>query len=79
MRFNTTVLWVLILTLCTSGCKKWDDHTSISNQDLTMNLTDAIAQRQNLSKFYEYLQKAGLDKELSSSKAYTVGPLVNNA
>ena len=72
MHFKTRLLSVLFLALCMTACKKWDDHTQLNNQALGMNLLEAISKQPNLSKFYEYLQKTGLDKVLSSSKSYTV-------
>jgi hypothetical protein len=79
MRLKTTFLWACFFALCMTGCKKWDDHNQVDNQDLTKTLLDEIAQRSNLSKFYEYLQKTGLDKELASSKTYTVWAPGNSA
>lgn len=79
MYLKTSILWVSFFALCFVGCKKWDDHNQIGNQDLSKTLLDEISQNSNLSKFYEYLKKTGLDKELSSSKTYTVWAPVNNA
>jgi hypothetical protein len=50
-----------------------------NNPDLNMTLLEVIGQRTDLSKFYEYLRKTGLDKELSSSKTYTVWAPRNEA
>jgi hypothetical protein len=79
MYLKTTLLWVFFFALCLAGCKKWDDHNKIGNQDLSKTLLDEISGRSNLGKFYEYLKKTGLDKELSSSKTYTVWAPVNDA
>ena len=79
MRLKTTFLWVFVFAACIAGCKKWDDHNQVDNQDLTKTLLVQISQRSDLSKFYEYLQKTGLDKELASSKTYTVWAPVNSA
>lgn len=79
MYFKTTLLCTLFFAFFLAGCKKWDDHTKLTNQDLNKNLSDEISQRSNLSKFYEYLKKTGLDKELSSSKTYTVWAPTNDA
>ncbi|MBE7171215.1 MAG: fasciclin domain-containing protein [Williamsia sp.] len=76
---KTTFLWISLLALCGVSCKKWDDHNKVDNADLTKTLLTEISQRSNLSKFYEYLKKTGLDKELSSSKTYTVWAPVNDA
>ena len=79
MHFRTKFLWVFFVALSLAGCEKTEDHNTINNQDLSINLLEAISQKANLSKFYEYLQKTGLDKELSSSKTYTVWAPVNDA
>ena len=70
---------MLTFALVIIGCKKWEDHTNIENQDLTKTLQDEISQRSNLSKFFEYVKKTGVDKELASSKTYTVWAPVNDA
>ena len=79
MYFKTTLLCTLFFAFLLAGCKKWDDHTKLTNQDVSKTLSDEISQRSNLSKFYEYLKKTGLDKELSSSKTYTVWAPTNDA
>jgi hypothetical protein len=79
MYFKTTLLCAFFFAFFLAGCKKWDDHTKLTNQDLSKTLSDEISQRSNLSKFYEYLKKAGLDKELASSKTYTVWAPTNDA
>lgn len=61
------------------ACKKWEEHNEITNQDLTKTLADEIGQRSNLTKFYEYVKKTGLEKELASSKTYTVWAPTNDA
>jgi regulatory protein YycI of two-component signal transduction system YycFG len=79
MYFKTTLLCTFFFTFFLAGCKKWDDHTKLTNQDLSKNLSEEISQHSNLSKFFEYLKKTGLDKELSSSKTYTVWAPTNDA
>lgn len=61
------------------ACQKWDDHNSLKNDALGQSLFDVISSRSNLSKFKEYLVKTGLDKELASSKSYTVWAPTNDA
>lgn len=70
---------ILFFTLSLSGCKKWDDHIEVVNESRKQNLFEEIGKRANLSKFNEYLVKTGLDKEISSSKTYTVWAPVNEA
>lgn len=79
MYSKTKFLCVFIFAHCLAGCNKWDDHTNVSNQDLKLSLLEAINQKTNLSKFYEYLQKTGLNKDLASSKTYTVWAPTNDA
>ncbi len=79
MHFKTTLLGLMIFIFFMQGCKKWDDHTKITDENLTVNLLEEINNRSNLSKFSEYLQKTGLDNEISSSKTYTVWAPTNDA
>jgi uncharacterized surface protein with fasciclin (FAS1) repeats len=79
MYFKTTLLCTFLFAFFLSGCKKWDDHTKLANQDLGKNLSDEISQHSNLSKFYEYLKKTGLDQVLASSKTFTVWAPTDNA
>lgn len=79
MYLKTTLLCTLFFAFYLAGCKKWDNHTQLINQDLGKSLLEEIGQNANLSKFYEYLQKTGLDKELASTKTYTVFAPVNSA
>lgn len=62
-----------------AACKKWDDHNNINNQDLSINLQQAIAADDNLSIFKELITKTGLDTLLQSSKNYTVWAPANSA
>src|SRR5438067_191655 len=79
MYLKTTFLWIFFFALCLAGCKKWDDHNKVENQDLTKTLLDEISQHSELSKFYGYLKSTGLDKELASSKEHTVWVPTNDA
>lgn len=62
----------LFFTVGLTACKKWEDHTAIGNQDLTIDLSQAIASSSNLAKFLQYINSTGLDTLLKSSKTYTV-------
>ncbi len=73
----TVVVFVLMLGI--TGCNKWKDHTAITQQDLTQNLLQAIASNPDLSKFREYVGKAGLDSVLQSTKTFTVWAPTNTA
>jgi uncharacterized surface protein with fasciclin (FAS1) repeats len=70
---------VLFFTLVIAGCKKWDDHTAVTEQDLTVNLLEAISSNPNLSKFREYIGTAGLDSVLQATKTFTVWAPTNTA
>jgi hypothetical protein len=61
------------------ACKKWDDHNNINNQDLNINLQQAIEADENLSRFREFISQTGLDTLLQSSKNYTVWAPTNSA
>lgn len=72
MHFKKTLLCLLAVIAFITSCNKWDDYYSVNDQNLKVNLLDQISQNPTLSKFYQYLQQTGLDKELSSTKSYTV-------
>jgi Fasciclin domain len=80
MRFKQQIfLMVAVFTITISGCKKWDDHIAVDNQDLTRDLYTIIANDPSLSKFGELISKAGLDTLLKSSKTYTIWAPSNDA
>jgi uncharacterized surface protein with fasciclin (FAS1) repeats len=80
MRFKKEyLLAVAIFTIIISGCKKWDDHTAVNNQDLTKDLYTKMAEEPGLSKFAALVTQAGLDSLLKSSKNYTVWAPSNDA
>jgi len=77
-------IWHLMILLFTgsisfTACKKWEDHNKVTNQDLTINLLQALAADDNLSTFSGYITKTGLDTALGSSKNYTVWAPTNDA
>ncbi|MBC7947708.1 MAG: fasciclin domain-containing protein [Chitinophagaceae bacterium] len=73
MRCQFKALTILaIFTLSLLGCRKWEDHTKIDNQDLSQDLWQAVSSNPALSKFSQYLESTGLDSILKSSKTYTV-------
>lgn len=71
-------LLLSLLALNYLSCKKWDDHNS-TDPLLNGNLLVEIKTHADLSKFVELLEKSGLDKEITSSKTYTVWAPTNNA
>jgi uncharacterized surface protein with fasciclin (FAS1) repeats len=70
VKYSLIISTVLIIGLY--SCKKWDEHTAVVNPAATETIFEQISKRTNLNKFEEYLLKTGLDKELNSSKIYTV-------
>jgi hypothetical protein len=70
--FNRYFFAVVFFATGLAGCKKWEDHTAIGNQDLITDLSQAVAANASLSKFMQYVDAAGLDTLLRSSKTYTV-------
>ncbi len=81
MDFTKKYAWLLgcLMIIVVSSCKKWDDHTAVTNQALNETLTQEIAKHTELSKFNDYLIKTGLDQVLASSKNYTVFAPNNDA
>jgi uncharacterized surface protein with fasciclin (FAS1) repeats len=69
---NRLLITALILALGLAACKKWDDHTELTNPDLEESLIEGLSVNPDLSKFTEYVKKAGLDNILGSSKTFTV-------
>jgi uncharacterized surface protein with fasciclin (FAS1) repeats len=68
-----------MVMIALGGCKKWDDHIAPTEAVLDQTLTEAIAQRPNLSRLSEYLKKTGLDKMLSEAGTYTIWAPDNTA
>lgn len=61
------------MILMTLGCKKMtEEHNAIGDPMLQKNMFEVISQNPSLSTFSKYLVETGLDKELASSKSYTV-------
>ena len=76
---HTRFIYIIFFMLTLTACKKWDDHTRLTDPGLKQNLFQLISSNPELSRFTEYLVKTGLDKEISSSKIYTVWAPVNSA
>jgi Fasciclin domain len=70
---------LLLFAFATAGCNKWKDHTEITQQDLTNNLLQAVSANPDLSKFREYIGKAGLDSVFQATKTFTVWAPTNAA
>lgn len=62
-----------------SSCQKMtDEHNQVTDGALEKNLMRTIIDNPDLLKFAEILQETGYDKELSSSRSYTVFALKNS-
>lgn len=78
-RKKILALGAFVLMLGITGCNKWKDHTAVTQQDLSQNLLQVITSNPDLSKFREYVGKAGLDSVLQSTKTFTVWAPTNAA
>lgn len=76
--YKKTLLFAAIPFLL-AGCKKWDDHNAITDPDVEKNLMQQIQADEGLSTFAGLLVKSGYDKEITSSKTYTVFAPTNTA
>jgi Fasciclin domain len=72
------LLLISVIALNYLSCKKWDDHNQ-NDVSLDVTLMQEIKKRPDLGKFTELLEKSGLDKEIASSKTYTVWAPSNDA
>jgi uncharacterized surface protein with fasciclin (FAS1) repeats len=78
-RLKKISLLAFCFTVAVTGCNKWKDHTEITQQDLSINLLQAVSANPDLSKFREYIAKAGLDSVLQATKTFTVWAPTNTA
>jgi uncharacterized surface protein with fasciclin (FAS1) repeats len=73
INFRQIVFFLAAISLLTAGCKKMtDEHNAVIDPSLKKNLMDMIDENPDLSTFAGYLRQTGLDKELISSKSFTV-------
>lgn len=79
LQLKYLLLWSGLATAGLTGCNKWDDHIALHEQALNRNLMEEVSLHPELSKFSEYLSKTGLDKEIISSKTYSVWAPSNDA
>lgn len=81
MRFTMKKIAVM-MSLFAAGltaCNKWDDHNEITDPALGKTLIEEISSRADLSVYASLLKQSGLDKELSSSKVFTIWAPTNDA
>ena len=76
---SNTKLYLLLLVVCWISCKKWADHTEVTNPNLQHNLLQLINSDTSLSQFSALLVKSGYDKEISASRTHTVWAPRNSA
>lgn len=73
INFRHTVFFSAFIILFITGCKKMtDEHNEVTDPALGKNLMDLIDENPNLTTFAGYLRQTGYDKELKSSKSFTV-------
>jgi uncharacterized surface protein with fasciclin (FAS1) repeats len=79
IRFWNRVLASAFAVLLITGCKKLtDEHNAIADDSLKKTLMNLVDENPDLSTFAGYLRQTGYDKELNSSKSYTVFAPSNN-
>jgi uncharacterized surface protein with fasciclin (FAS1) repeats len=76
---NKNLYLLLVLIVMLTACKKWDDHTAVTNPDLNQNMLQAISANPDLSTFRQFVSKTGLDSMLQASKTFTVWAPTNQA
>jgi uncharacterized surface protein with fasciclin (FAS1) repeats len=76
---NKYLFFLLTVIVAFTACKKWDDHTAVTNEDLNQNLLETISSNPDLSTFRQFISKTGLDSLLQASKNFTVWAPTNNA
>jgi hypothetical protein len=80
LKINYKRLFVGILSIVLVSCSSpWDDRKDSGDPNLDANLSGAIANTAEVSKFKEILVQTGYDKVLSESKTYTVFAPTNEA
>lgn len=78
-QLQQTVTALLLAALALTGCKKTtDEHNAVTDPALGQNLMALIDANPGLSTFASYLRQTGLNKELESSKSFTVFAPLNS-
>jgi uncharacterized surface protein with fasciclin (FAS1) repeats len=62
-----------------AGCKKWDTHNAVTDENLKQTLFEQINADTSLSTFTRLLLKTGYDQVIASSKTFTVFAPTNTA
>jgi len=72
-------LWIGAILVAMSSCTDWDDHTAITDSNLTRSALEVIQADSELSIFYNMLLKSGYDSIVSDFPSCTVFAPVNTA
>lgn len=79
---KTNILWILAIAILTVACdNKWDEYyygTVSTEQELSMTITEFLADHPEYSQFEAQLKSTGLDVELQRDQQITLW-VVNNA
>src|SRR5690606_37471106 len=65
--------------LLIEACKKWEDHVSLPEQQLSETIMEHIRKDPQLSSFAGYAEQTGLDSILNASKNISVFAPTNDA
>ena len=80
LKFNYKRLFASVLTLAIISCSNpWDDRTDNGDENLSVNLNEAIESTPEGSEFAQLLEQTGYDKVLEQSKTFTVFVPTNDA
>lgn len=69
----------LLAVFVITGCKKWESHIALPQQQLSETIWEHIQKDPQLTTFAGYIQKTGLDSLLGASKNITVFAPTNDA
>ncbi len=72
-------LAIFSIGLLLAGCKKWEDHNRITDENIALTLLERLQANPDLSTFTDLLVKSGYADTLASLKMFTVYAPVNAA
>jgi uncharacterized surface protein with fasciclin (FAS1) repeats len=79
INFRKAIIFSAAIILFNAGCKKLtEEHNAVTDPSLKKDLMQLINENPELTTFAGYLKQTGLDKELISSKIFTVFAPVNS-
>jgi uncharacterized surface protein with fasciclin (FAS1) repeats len=80
IRFWKSLFVSALAVMLIAGCNKMtDEHNEVTDGALKKNLMELISENPDLSFFAQYLRQTGYDKELASSKSFTVFAPINSS